>query len=284
MSINYAIPTKWEFDYFYNGSSIVLAAPNSFSLTSHNFKPRGLHNFERKGEAVSIPEGHGAHFLSDGFANAVEMEFSGDAFGIDPHDTFDFQSRRFGRFVNVLDHKYIRAGLHDGAQKVYYRRYGQPINGNSSFYRRTEFIAVQNNMTFLATDPGWYADAVSADSFNVNSGTSGSKIITDGGDFNSKRCVIFITRTGATPADVTIKNAQNHTLAISGTLAANNDYYEIDMLQGIVKKSASGVVTNNIAAVTGRFFEIAKGTDTITFTSSVSCSVSVSIFWLPRFT
>jgi len=283
--IAYPIPTQYEFELYWNAADSVQAGGTSLNLTSRNINPDDLFGWARKQDEREIPEAPGSFILSDGQQASVTMAFFGEVAGNNPNDTFYDLTERMANIAQATKYTYIRAGFYDGSTKQRYRRYGEPSGGGGHYVRKTMYEAVSGiDVSFRATDPAWYEDGIKADIVTVTSG-AGSKVITDAGRYRSKRATLYITRTGGTvPTNPTVSNIDGQSFAITGTLAAINDQWVIDMYHGTVKKIVSGVTSNDIANFSGRFFTFKQGTDTISVTSGASANFTVSLLWLEKLT
>jgi len=285
MAIIFAIPQAYEHELIYGNTDPVLSTGSVLNLTSRNINPTDLFEWERKQEEAEIPEAPGSIMLSDGFQRAVTMEFFGFVYGNNQDDTFYDLTERMATIAYAADYTYLRSSFWNGAAKALYRRYVTPMRGSGTYARKTFYGVVNGvNLSLRATDPAWYLNTPSVGVVNVVNGT-GNKAITDTGRYRTNRVLIYITKTGAsTPTNPVISNSDGHALAIAGTLASVNDYWELDMLNGTVKKNVSGVISNDIANMTGRFFGFQRAADTITCTSGGSATFDVSLAWLPKIT
>jgi len=285
MAISYAVPTQYEFELYYGAAGAVLAATSSLNLTTRNINPEDLFEWERKAVEATRPEAPGSTLMSDGHQGPVNIDFFGAAAGTNAHDTFFDLTERMAQIAYAADYCYVRAGLDNGSALVRYRKYGRPQRGSGRYARRTMYEAVNGiEFSFRATDPAWYQDTALSDTVSIAAGT-GNKAITDTGRYRTNRVLIYLTKTGAsTPTNPVVSNADGHSITITGTLATVGDSWEIDMLNGTVKKTVSSVVSNDIANMTGRFFGFAPGADTITVTSGGSATFTATLLWLAKMT
>lgn len=282
MPISYTIPTEYQFFYRYGAADSVATASTSVDLTALNINPTSLQGFQRKHDEALVPEGDGALDLSDGRVGPASIQFRGEMYGDDPDDTFTAIASRMNQLAVSTPQAYLVASLYDGSIKQSYRRYGKFIGAEPNYVRKTRYSALSFDGEFRVLDPWWYYNTAETDTVTVTSGTSSSKVTTDTGTARSKRLVITITRTGATPTNVTVSNNAGSSFQVTGTLATNGDKWTIDCYAGTVSKTVSGVTTDDIANFSGVFWGIKNGTDTISTTSSATASYTVGLSWLER--
>jgi hypothetical protein len=284
MTIAYAVPTEYEFGIVHGGATAV-AAGTFVSLTTFNMNPASLLDWAFKHEEALIPEAHGAIDLSDGFIAPSAIEFYGEMAGDDPDDTWNGLAARFSNFISASrTHQYIRFGLYDGSVKQLFRRYGKVLNMGVSVARSTRYTAaIGFTGAFRVLDPLLYYNLEYQQAIVVVSGTGGNVNTADNGIARSKRCVITITRTGSgVTTNPTVTNVSGQSFTITDTLPSVGDSWTIDMMNGTVIKSTSGVLTNARSKMTGQFWGVRHGTDTITLTSTVSSNFACTINWLER--
>ena len=284
VAINYAVPTEYEFALYYGATNPVAAAPSNLSLTSRNINPEELLSFIKRQSVEAIPESDGGALITDDKSDADPITFFGQQYGDTDRsdDVFSSMATRVSQLAAATQLMYLRYKLSDGSSNTFYRRYGAVKRFGSRMMRHTFYRGMESEMTFDVTDPWIYLDSQSSDAVAVAGGT-GAKVVTDSGSRKTKRVLLYVAKTGASsPANVQIKNAANETITLGGSLATIGDFWEVDMLRGRVSKSVSSVVSNDIANVTGRFWGIAAGTDTITVTDGGTATFTVSALWLPR--
>jgi hypothetical protein len=286
MPPSFGTPADYDFAIKYGAADICAVAPNNIPLTTYGVKPRSLHGFAMKQEEAELAEADGAVDLSDGKAAAVTMGFDGDTYGQDQDDTFSGLASLANLLIVSTPYRYLRAGMYDGSTKIYCRRYGKPLGGDADYYPKTRFGSAKFQMDFRAHDPFWYFDTANVVNVSVNA-TPKVQATTDTGISRSKRLLIKIAKNASACVvnNVSVKNNANQTIAISGSLATNGDYWLIDMKNGKVWKSVSGVLSSDKTHVTGMFWGIKNGSDSITITNAGSFgggTFDVTLTWLER--
>jgi len=283
MTIAYPVPSTYEFAIGYAAVDSIQVAPSIVNLTPSNINPEELLSFTRKHGEATIPEGDGARLLSDGKLGPETITFFGAMAGDDPEDTFSTMAARLSSIAQSTQQSYVKAGLFDGSAKVFFRRYGMILSAHAAYARRTQYHAITGfEMDYRVLDPWWYWDSQRSATVAV-SGGAGSQATSDTGISRSKRATIIILRTGSgVPTNVTVSNNAGQSFTMTGSLATAGDYWKIDMFTGVVQKSVSTVVSDDIANFSGQFWGIKFGSDTITVSSTGGGTWSVLVAWLER--
>jgi len=289
MTIAYTTPTTYEFSIGYGGVDSVTAAPSFLNLTPSNINPVELLSFTRKHGEAMIPEGDGARYVSDGKVGPDTITLFGTMVGDDPEDTFSTMAGRLSVLATSTPQSYLKAGLFDGAAKVFFRRYGIVMSAHAAYQRKTNYEVISGfEMEYRILDPWWYFDTARAATATYVATTGGSFNCPNFGVARSKRALITITNNNGSTWDssttVTVTNLASQSFVLTGTLPDANDKWVVDMMLGTVTKytGGGGTASDDIANFTGMFFGIQGTLDQITVTTGASRSFTARVDYIER--